>query len=88
MADCTTILHAATSASDLVAACFQADATIHAAKIQAKSATNAGIMALLAGVAALIAGILAYSSAMSQVHLTERQHAARAAAYRWHTRVC
>lgn len=84
MTDCITILRTASQAAELVGACLQADATIHAARIQATAARQAGTMSLIAGLGAAFAVVGAYWSALVQVRLAERQQLARSIAYRTH----
>lgn len=84
MTDCITILRAAGQANELVAACLQADATIHAARIQATAARQAGTMGLFAGLGAVLAAAAAYWSARIQIRLVEQQHVSKTLSYKSH----
>lgn len=87
MTDCISVLQDVRNHTEaLVSACLQAEATIHAARIQASAARQAGTMGLIAGlvagVGALLAAGVAYWSVGEQVRVVRDQERARVQAYR------
>lgn len=89
MIDCSNILSAVDRHGEvLVSACIQAEAAIHAARIQATAARQAGTMGLIAGlvagVGALLAAGVAYWSVRSEARAAQKQDQMRQSSYRHH----
>lgn len=80
---CTILLNQATK-SDILSACIQAAAAIHAGELQANAARLAGWMTFGTGFFALAAGFLAYRASTVQTRQLERQRTTRMAAYAAH----
>lgn len=91
MTDCVDLIKAfsvSTDTKDLLSACLQSQATVHAGKIQAKAITLSGWLTLGAAFAALIGAVVAYWSALRQVSLNENEHKIKAFAYKTYLSDC